>query len=469
MILQGKLENGAIKSVTPIEDVNWANMLGITDRQTDIHKLYAAVDWVFRCVAIISGATGAIPATISKTGAKEPIWDSDRDKDMPADLVQFKELPALLPLISASYVLLGKAYCLRKRARNGGEVDMRWLMPSSIEPQIGTQGLIAFRRHMNNGVINVLPPTDVLYMWYPDPLVELGEPSVYPGYSAAQAAEIVMNMDKFLSAYFRRGMIKATLFVVKGGMIPEPERERVRSWWTRVTSGLKGAFTTEVINGDGTEIVSIGDGLTELGNAELTNEKREAISTAFGMPHSLVMSNAANYATAEQDVLSLHQNTVIPIAKQLERELNRQLFNPLGYTFSFEYRRIEAIQKSEVAKAQMIQQLTGAPVLTINEGRAMLGYDPIDGGDKIIGVKTPEEEAAAREMEQARMDAMRQAQAGQGTNTQTQPDNRRTDEIKRLGEHIKTGAYLVKAFKSDILTPAEIEGAIIRTEWEAYP
>lgn len=470
MIIEGKLENGAIKSFAGMEDENWERLLGITPRQTDIEKLFAVSDWMFRCTALISGALSSIPMTIKLVGAKDSLWDSENDESMPSGLEAFKNVPDLMTLIAAAYPLLGRAYVLRQRATSKKPVGLRWLMASSIEPEIGPAGLMSFRRQMRNGAVAKLPVDDVLYFWYRDPLVEIGEPSAYPGMAAAQAGEIIVNMDKFLSAYFRRGMIRATLFIYKGGgILPEAEKDRLRSWWSRVTSGVKNAFGTEVISGEMAEVQQIGDGISELGNAALTAEKREAISTAFGVPHSLVMSNAANYATAEQDVLSLFQNAVIPLAKQIQSEINRQLFEPLGYWFRFEFKRIEAIQKAEVAKAQMVQQLVGGPVLTVNEGRELLGYDPLEGGDRIPNIKTPEEEAQAQAANAARMEALQAAQGANGQGQQAPPDARKENEVKRLGEHIKSGAYLVKPFKSDILTAAEIEGAINRAEWEAYP
>lgn len=467
MIFTGKLEGGAIKSLDYIapEDMQLARALG-AETPADAAKLYTAVDWMFRCVTLISSSMGAIPVTIRATGAEDALWDSSEDSAMPPQLKLFENIPDLLWLTAAAYPLLGRAYMLRGRNMRRQDVGMRWLMASSMEPIIDVSGLQGFYRTAQNGVRFKLPVDDVLYMWWRDPLVEMGEPVAYPGRAAALSAGVLDSMDQFLSRYFARGMMKATLLVTKGvAPVQTAERDRIRDWWRRMTSGgVKTAFTTEVINGDAVEVVQIGDGLTELGNAELTAEKREAISTAFGVPHSLVMSNASNFATAQQDVLSLYQNTVIPQAKQIAYEMNRQLFNPLGYELRFEYSRIEAMQRSEVEKAQAVSQLvgTGKAILTVNEARELLGYEPIEGGDELAGQgPTPLEVAAMA----------RQA------NPQPQPepgqpdaaDTRKDEEVKRLKAFIANGKYLERPFKSDILTPGEIQEAIRSHEWASYP
>lgn len=459
MLIGAKVEqNGAVKSM-PLDDVDWLQLLYGQDGRPipDAAKLVASVDWMFRCVTLISGATAAIPYTISPING-DPIHDSDKDDTMPPGLERYDNLEDVLAKVSAAYPLFGRAYALKQKTR-GRDMGIRYLAPSTIRPEINAAGLAGFERIAANGVRMRLPVDDVLYWWYPDAEIELGEPLAYPGAAAAQAAGVLSNMDVFLAAYFRRGMIKATLFVTKG-IITEPERDRVKDWWKRMTGGLRNAFSTEVINGDQASVMQIGDGIGELGNAALTQEKREAISTAFGVPHSLVMSNAANYATAQQDVLSLYQNTVIPQAKELARQLNRQLFAPMGYWFRFEYGRIEAMQKSELEKAEMVQRLVGGSVLTVNEGRALLGYEPVPGGDELKTLQPqPPQLAAVQAAPELPMPA---------EEPPPMPDMK-AQELARLGRFVKNHTYLERPFHSDVLTPDEISAAILAEQWRGYP
>ena len=62
----------------------------------------------------------------------------------------------------------------------------------------------------------------------------------------------------------------------------------------------------------------------------------------------------------------------MPQAKFIMRELNHQIFEPLGLQFFFDFKKLEEIQSREIQKAAAIQVLTGGKqVLRVNEARAM--------------------------------------------------------------------------------------------------
>ena len=90
------------------------------------------------------------------------------------------------------------------------------------------------------------------------------------------------------------------------------------------------------------------------------------------------MSNAANFATSQNDYLLLYTETVIPQCETvIQGPLNRMVFEPLGVTFVFNPRRLEIMQRYELEKAQAISILVGRPILTVNEGRDMLELPPL--------------------------------------------------------------------------------------------
>ena len=106
------------------------------------------------------------------------------------------------------------------------------------------------------------------------------------------------------------------------------------------------------MNSDSTQATVIGEGLSELTNNDLTKERREDIATALGVPHSLLFSNAATFATARQDTANFMQQTIIPEAQSIQQVLNAQLFKPMGYTFEFRPEELQSFQEEEVQRAQ---------------------------------------------------------------------------------------------------------------------
>jgi HK97 family phage portal protein len=322
-----------------------------------------------------------MPIQIDNGEKSEPIWESG--DQLPDALMWLDKLIPLIMVTELSLCMTGKAYWHIERNRMR-PLGVRWLLPSSIKERRTDNGdLIGFTRSVKGARIP-LELDEVAYFWLPDWSVENAPPKVYPAKAAMRAAGVLNNLDTFLEQYFERGMVRATL-LTSDGVMTTADRERLKAWWQRVATGIKNAFATEVVQASAVTPVVIGEGVGDLGNGELSREKREDIATAFGVPHSLMMSNAANYATSQQDEINFYTGTIIPQARNvISPAINRILgIYAKGLRLRFMPEKIEAFQASELQKAESVQRVVGGAVLTVNEGRALLGYDPVEGGDEI--------------------------------------------------------------------------------------
>ncbi|NIV32602.1 MAG: phage portal protein, partial [Anaerolineae bacterium] len=108
---------------------------------------------------------------------------------------------------------------------------------------------------------------------------------------------------------------------------------------------------------------------------------RTQVASAFGVPETMI-ADAANYATAKEHRLSFYQDTVIPKADQIQHALNRQLFEAQGLEFVFQFDQIEAIQKDEAEKAEYMRMLVDGKIITKDEARDALGYEPMDAAQE---------------------------------------------------------------------------------------
>jgi hypothetical protein len=130
-----------------------------------------------------------------------------------------------------------------------------------------------------------------------------------------------------------------------------------------VVSGVKNAWSANVAGTHEITPIVIGSGIDELSNNTLTMEKREDIATALGVPHSLVLSNAANFATAEADRLNFYETTILPEATLIAESLNRQLFHPLGLNFTFKPSEMSIYQEDEEQRAVAFKTYVDAGIL----------------------------------------------------------------------------------------------------------
>lgn len=329
-------------------------------------RLFGVVAWLYRCVDIRALAVANMPWEVLRG---ETVVMTNED-DAPEQMAWIDNLPDLLYRTEAALAMTGRAYWFRERNLLR-TLNVRYVLPGSITPVIDNDGLRGFKRRIDSQDIP-LEPDDLVYFWLPDPAVELGPAQTYPGKAAMSAAGVLASMDAFLTGYFDRGMVKATLLKYTQPMSAD-EGKRVKEWWKRVTGGVKNSFNTEVVRGD-FDALTIGEGLKDLQNTALTAEQRENIASAMGVPQSKVTANAANFATKQGDDLSFIQDTIAPECKWIASVINRQLLRPMGLQFRFKPDELSVMQEDEAQRAQSLKTLVEAG-MSLEMATTILGYD----------------------------------------------------------------------------------------------
>lgn len=369
--VKGELFNG-YKSVR-LEDLPeeaWRIVVGEGGKDSAA-KLYGAVAWLYRCVDIRAGAVANMPWEIKRG---EQVFMTSED-DAPEQFGWLDDLTGLLYRTEAAIALTGRAYWFRERNLMR-TLNVRWMRPDSVKPVLhSADGLTGFTRAVD-GRDKAYQVDDFVHFWLPDPFVEIGPAEHYPGKAALNAAGVLASMDIFLSGYFDRGMIKATLLKYTQP-ISADEGKRIKEWWQRVMAGIKNAFAALVIRGDFDPVV-IGEGIHDLQNTELTAEQRESICTALGVPQSKVTANAANYATKKGDDLSFIQDTIAPECRWLAAVINRQLLGPMGLRLNFKIDELSVMQEDEKERAESLRSLV-ASGMSLEMALAVLGYDLPEG------------------------------------------------------------------------------------------
>jgi len=404
----------------------------------DILQHYAAVAFLYRCVQVRASALAGLPWAILR--GDSVIWESGEEA-APAPLAFLADLPELLMRSEMALCLFGRSFWYQERNRVK-LLGLRWLTPYYVTPIWDeVSGLIRFDRTVN-GVIRPLAVDDVVYLRLPGQHETL--PDIPPSRAALAAAGVLKNVDTFASTFFLRGAIKGTLLTVDGNPAPQ-EKEKLKAWWNRFISGVKNAWQAEVISSKVTPI-TVGEGVQELSSTTLTAEKREDIATALGVPHSLVLSNAATYATASADRLNLYDMTVIPQASQVARQINRQLLEPLGYRLQFRPEEMSLYQADEQARSQSYSQYVTAGMRPSIAGE-MLGLALPDGVEySALDENYDEPEAAPVQSPEVQSP---ESDASIG------PEERQ-EEAKRLRRWLKKRPGVdVAQFKSVLLTDAE--------------
>jgi hypothetical protein len=435
-------------------DSAWKWLSGKPDSadETSPKRYFRAVPWLYRGVTLRADAVASMPFSILRGETEVDTSDDYQNK------VGFLPNPqALLWLVEAALTLEPQAYVfsdnvgkLRKR--------LRYILPDSVTPQIDpVAGVTSLERYVNGVPRQFKPGTDIIYFWRQDPYTEIGPGDSSPGKAALAASGVIANIDMFVAGFFKRGAVKVTLFQAEG--MSQDDANKFETWWKNFVAGITNAFRTKVLNSKAMTPIVVGEGIDGLKDAGLTQQKREDISTAMGIPHSLLFSNATNFATAQQDDLHFYSKTIVPECEFIAGVLNEQVFTPLGLRLEFRPETLDAFQTDEHERSGALQQLTsaGVPLLMAMD---ILGFELTDDQRAELEKAAAEKEQRAEEMaeqlsQQPQPDEQPQPGQEPDEGEQMRQELRRWERkaLKRL----KEGRSPNVEFDSDVLSAEAME------------
>jgi hypothetical protein len=196
--------------------------------------------------------------------------------------------------------------------------------------------------------------------------------------------------------------------------------------------------------------------LKDLAFSDLSEISKKNIAMAFGIKQTMLDSEAANYATAQEDRLSFYEETIKPRLTLYEDALNEQLFARDKIKLEFQLNELDIFQEDENERADVLNKLTASGLPT------RLALD-------LAGFVLSEEQEALFSEQEA----------------ETQPEDEQVAELRkwqRMAEKRVKEGKPIREFESTILEPSlhgAISGALenVKTvedvkrvfEWSVYP
>ncbi|MBE2198120.1 MAG: phage portal protein [Anaerolinea sp.] len=425
------------------------------EHEHDTATLMGRVATLFRCVELRSQTIAGLPRQIldAATGhvvaaANFPVPQVDEETGAPLteDNLPFTvDFDDLLWRTELTQCVTNESYWYAERNRVK-LLKLRYLDPRTIKPVYSAErGVTGFMRTINGRAPKPLVLDDVAYFWRPG-INESGA-NIGPSDSASRAAGIHNNLDKFLEMYFERGAIGKTLVFAESDP-PEPEKSRIKRYLEQVLTGIGNAFGIEVLSG-GMKVQSLTPPLRDLSiHQNVKDPVQREICVAYGVPLSLVFSDASNRAVSEQDDIHYYTKTIVPEMQFVAKKANL-LLRRFGYLLRFRPDQLEVFQRMEAGKVGSLVQLFDRHVLTEDELRMGAGYEP-RGADKPAAPTTLPDAVVDEDKALAVLKTRHQAFVAR------QDELRRWERkvLKRMGQ---ARPYTIP-FESDCLTLAEVLG-----------
>ena len=330
-------------------------------------ELRRIVPWLFRSIDTIAQKVADFPYDI-EDDAGEVV---DSSSDWKNELGFTKDIRTLLFKISASINLHGQSYVKpvsnRLAQAQGLPSELRfWATQTMQLDQTALRsGHIIFIR--NDGTTTTtwdqeIDGQQVLYWWLPDPDVELGPPLAYPALAALNASGVLSSLDTFFKEHADSGLLSAFVMLVNNAPnfsseTGKAEKTRAEKEINDTLTGKANAGKVRLFNADKIkEIQKIGDGLKELENVALTDEKRADIAVALNMPATYIWSGDAGGlgggGVSKEDTFRLYDNNIIPGFQFIASIFNEQLLSDLGYRIVPKPEMLDVMQEDDTARSQ---------------------------------------------------------------------------------------------------------------------
>jgi len=351
--------------------------------------LYQVVGDIFRCAQIRANAVARMPRYFYGLKGGQQIDETDPRLKF---LGNFHDL---LWRTTASLLFYGAAYIAKLDETTQ---TMRWLLSQSIAPIYDNyNGMTGFMRAAPGQSRFTLE--QLCYIWYPSPFSEIG-PGVGAAMVAAADAGVVSSITRAITAFYERGMISPILIYSEDGNgLTDPQRKDLKTWLSRMFGGVARAFQMEVVARKLGKL-DLSSSLKDALPPGLRDEMQKNIAKTMGVPFSMLYSDAANYATAQQDEKNLYTQAVVPDCELIASALNRQVFGLFGVELYFAPDELGCFQTDSQTKATGLGNLiaAGVPIDVAMDG---MGYDLDEEDDARVRLIALMKEGASYESARA--------------------------------------------------------------------
>ena len=204
--------------------------------------------------------------------------------------------------------------------------------------------------------------------------------SIYRGVSRLKPALRTMiltrSMRDFQDNFFKNGAVPG-LVLKSPNTLSEKIKERMIQSWTARYRPDAGGRRPLILDG-GIEIDSVSNvNFKELDFQTAIAENEKIILKALGVPP--LMLDSGNNANIRPNMRMYYLETILPIVRKMNFALERYF----GFSLSEDITNIPALQPELRDQSQYYSSLVNTGIISPNEARDALGFDPVEGYDDL--------------------------------------------------------------------------------------
>ena len=326
---------------------------------------------VYAATNMISNSVALLPIKVIKN-------DGDRKREIEHILKSVLNLKPnnkhnhfnFIKLLIESLLLNGNGYAYIERDDNLNVKALHLINPDYVTPMPQDNGVV---KYLVSGMAKAVESSDMIHLYF-------HLDNTHRGISVLKYADMTLhgayNAEKHSDNFFKSGAGLMGILKSSAPMTNEQKKQAAESWQASITS-TQGGGVAILPQGLDFQSISISPEDSQLLDVRKYNVVE--IARFFNIsPVKLFDYTNVSYSTLEQTSMSYLQDTILPITQMMEDEFNLKLFKPseVGKKgVDFDYSVVVATDKK--TEAEYYNSLLTNGILSINDIRSRLGYEPI--------------------------------------------------------------------------------------------
>lgn len=334
----------------------------------EVPYIYAGINLIARAIANLDYQIVDSSDTPVEGTQLEKLWKNPNP---------FEAQSAFLKAVVISLLISGNAFIEIVRAGNR-IIELYNLNPLRMVVKAGERkGIIDSYEYRAGAQTVVFDPSEIIHIKLFNPFDDvLG---LSPLIVLKDVIEQYLAIKGWQNSLLQNGMRPSGAFVTQDPLTEE-QYQRLREELYRYT-GPANAGRPLILEG-GLDWKPLSMSPQEFDWVTAEKLILRAIAVTLGVAPELIGEpEFKTYSNFQEANRQFYMNTVVPLAELILEEFNRALEPTFKYRIAIDYDSIDALQEeySEVWKRAI--EGVKAGILTPNEARAMLGYEPVKGGD----------------------------------------------------------------------------------------
>lgn len=306
-------------------------------------------------------------------------------------------------------------------------------------------------------------PEDVMHVKLPnaiDPLEGMGY-GLSPVASMARSGDVDNEVSRYLKLFFEKGAMPPGLLQFDVPMTDD-DVSRARERWQEIYGGVDNWSDVAVLD-QGGKYQRLGLSFDEMGFEPIDERNESRMTGPFGVPPILIGARVglkhATYSNYGEARKAFWEDTMTPELRWFEAEYRYYLQGEGGEFVAFDLSKVPALQEDAGERATIVDAAFRAGAITRNEYRAVIGQDPVPGGDVYVMPMTmltwpagkepkPQTETGAPEAQEEAEEGKAQTKASAWTTEQKAAFWKQHDAQARAWER-KFGDAALAAFEHD--------------------